>query len=434
VLASGTLKFDWDWLPTVDYRATPSAIVADEVLSQWWADFLHRATPAIASGVDAIYLVLHGAMVTRSIADVEGWLLEQIRSVPGLESLPIFGVFDLHANFSASMARHADCLVGYRENPHTDARAAAQTAAGLLHLCLTTGSRPHMQLVQTGIVWPPTGTGTAADPMLSLNALARQFEDSESDLWSASVTPGFAFADTPDTGLSLLCCGTSDMTAPLDCMHQLAEDLQELGMVTEPPVDQVLTELFANGTPPGLSVIVEPSDNIGAGAPGDCTGLLRALLHHGIRDAAVCLADPESVQQLQQHPLGSTVALQLGGKGWPADPGPLAVQARLLSLHDGHFELEDQHSHLASMSGDHFNMGPSAVVQVEGVLVLLTSIKTPPFDLAQWRSVGIHPEQLSLIGVKAAVAHRRAYDPIATRMLWVDTPGPCSSDLSRLRG
>jgi microcystin degradation protein MlrC len=34
--------------------------------------------------------------------------------------------------------------------------------------------------------------------------------------------------------------------------------------------------------------------------------------------------------------------------------------------------------------------------------------------------------------VKAAVAHRRAYDPIAARMLWVDTPGPCTSNLRAL--
>jgi microcystin degradation protein MlrC len=34
--------------------------------------------------------------------------------------------------------------------------------------------------------------------------------------------------------------------------------------------------------------------------------------------------------------------------------------------------------------------------------------------------------------VKAAVAHRRAYERIAARMLWADTPGPCRSDLTRL--
>jgi len=35
-----------------------------------------------------------------------------------------------------------------------------------------------------------------------------------------------------------------------------------------------------------------------------------------------------------------------------------------------------------------------------------------------------------VIGVKAAVAHRRAYDPIMGATFFVDTPGPCRSDLT----
>jgi microcystin degradation protein MlrC len=74
------------------------------------------------------------------------------------------------------------------------------------------------------------------------------------------------------------------------------------------------------------------------------------------------------------------------------------------------------------------DMGPCAVARYEGITVLLTSRKTPPFDLGQLRSQGIEPTALSVIGVKAAVAHRRAYDPIAAASYTVRTPGPCTSD------
>jgi microcystin degradation protein MlrC len=77
----------------------------------------------------------------------------------------------------------------------------------------------------------------------------------------------------------------------------------------------------------------------------------------------------------------------------------------------------------------HIDMGPCAVVRHDGARILLTSRKTPPFDLGQWRSQGIEPESLSVIGVKAAVAHRRAYDKIARYSYTVAIPGPCSSDL-----
>ena len=82
------------------------------------------------------------------------------------------------------------------------------------------------------------------------------------------------------------------------------------------------------------------------------------------------------------------------------------------------------------MNGARFDMGPCAVVRYAGITILLTSNKTPPFDLGQYSSQGIDVRQFALIGVKAAVAHRQAYDPIARGEFFVDTPGPCSSNLA----
>jgi microcystin degradation protein MlrC len=84
------------------------------------------------------------------------------------------------------------------------------------------------------------------------------------------------------------------------------------------------------------------------------------------------------------------------------------------------------------MNGARFNMGPSAVIRSGGVTVLLTSNKTPPFDLGQLRSQGLEPRDFAVINVKAAVAHKRAYDPITAASYYVDTPGPCSGNLGRL--
>jgi microcystin degradation protein MlrC len=420
----GVLEFAaanaWHMMPSVDYRAQPSATVADEVIHQFWQELL----PFIRKDhFDAIYLVLHGAMTSQTILDVEGEILMRIRAIT---QVPIFGVFDLHANFSPKMAALADCLVGYRENPHTDAREAAVDAARLLQRYFTTGKRPHMQLRQPGLIWPPTGTGTANDPMKSLEALARQLEAKDESLWAMNIVAGFSFADTPDTGVSLLACTTDQAEAQLDQLAQKTHELHPLGLVTDPPADEVLAKLAP--LPHGLTVLVEPSDNIGGGAPGDGTGLLRALLRHRIENAAICLADAEAVRTLE----AGERHILLGGKGSRLDDGPVELDVELVALNDGRFELEDKNSHLASMCGDAFDMGRCAVVKHTGLTILITSIKTPPFDLGQWHSQGIDIENMSVVAVKAAVAHRRAYDKIAARMLWVDTPGPCSSNLASL--
>ena len=283
-----------------------------------------------------------------------------------------------------------------------------------------------MQLQQPGLLWPPTGTGTANDPMLTLESMARQFEGENDSLWAMNIVAGFSFADTPDTGVSFVACTTTDATAQLAALDHCAHQLTHLAQITDPPADEVLVQLQPQ--PAGLTVLVEPADNIGGGAPGDCTGLLRALIRHDITNAAICISDPQSVTELE---VGART-IKLGGKGSRLDPGPLELKVELIALNDGRFELEDKNSHLASMCGDVFDMGRCAVVKHAGLTILITSVKTPPFDLGQWHSQGIAVENLSVVAVKAAVAHRRAYDKIAARMLWVDTPGPCSSNLQTL--
>src|SRR5207248_1007019 len=129
---------------------------------------------------------------------------------------------------------------------------------------------------------------------------------------------------------------------------------------------------------------------------------------------------------------GETIRLAVGGKNGALGAEPLTLDVELISRSDGRFTLEDPHSHLASMFGNQIDMGACAVVRHAGITILLTSRKMPPFDLGQWRSQGIAPEKLAVIAVKAAVAHRRAYDPIAKASYTVDTPGPCSSNLRSL--
>jgi len=416
----------WDVVPSADYRAQPSATVADEVVEAFWQDF---GPLALAGDFDAVFLVLHGAMASQSHPSVEHEIFMRLRTA--LKTMPlVFGVLDLHANLSEFTACCFNGLVAYRENPHTDAREAAVRAAKLLQRSLTTGERPRVSLRRPGLIWPPTGTGTASDPMKSLEALARDLERTERDIWDVSILAGFSFADTPHCGVSLAISTTcEDMRRVLNWLNVLEQkacSLKLLGLVTDPPADKVLAQL--SPLPHGLTVLVEPSDNIGGGASGDGTGLLRALLRHRIENAAICLADAEAVRALE----AGERQICLGGKGSRLDEGPVELDVELLSLNDGRFELEDKNSHLASMCGDAFDMGRCAVVKHAGLTILITSIKTPPFDLGQWHSQGIDIENMSVAVVKAAVAHRRAYDKIAARMLWVDTPGPCSSNLASL--
>jgi microcystin degradation protein MlrC len=420
----------WDLAPALDIRATPGATVEDEAIVRFWSELESAAQAELALGLDGVFLVLHGAMVSQSLADVEGEVLQRLRNLPGLAIVPVCGVIDLHANFSRRMAELADGLVAYRENPHTDAHAAAADAARLLDRMLCSGQRGKMVWSQPPIVWPPTGTGTQSDPMLTLERMAREIEGRLPEVATVNVLAGFSFADTPDTGVSFSAVTFGDTEAAQAELQRLSDWAvahRESGNLIDPPIASVMPRLKEHRE--GPIVLVEPADNVGGGAPGDGTGTLRAFVEHDIHNAAVVINDPDAVRQLAGLSKGTMITLPVGGRGSRLDQGPLTLSVELVSTSDGHFDLEDPHSHLASMHGMHIDMGPCAVVRHRGVTILLTTRKTPPFDLGQLRSQGVEPEKLFAIGVKAAVAHRRAYDKIAKAMYWVDTPGPCSSNL-----
>ena len=419
----------WTVVPAAAYTAMPSGIVTGDVFDAFWRDVEPVATAAGRDGVDGIFLSLHGAMVSETFEDVEGDLLGRLRAIPGLGDKPLFGVFDLHANFTDAMARHADGLVCYRKNPHTDARESGMRGAELLRRSLAEGRRPRMRRINPPIIWPPTGTGTADSPMRDLEALAREIETENPDIWAVNVVAGFSFADMPDAGVSFSVVGTTsddEMDAALRRLVSLATEFRDNGYPKEHDPDVVLRGLAPDA--PGPIILVEPSDNVAGGAPGDGTGVLRALLRNNIADACVVVNDPAAVRALAD----GKRSLSIGGKGSELDEGPVILDVDLVSTSDGRFDLEDRHSHLAASQGVHIDMGPTAVVRHGGITIILTSRKTPPFDLGQLRSQGVEPRSMRVIGVKAAVAHRQAYDPITAASFTVTTPGPCTSDPRRL--
>ena len=422
----------WEVVPSVTYTGGASGTVDHAVFEAFWSEVKPVLAEALAQGLDAIHLSLHGAMVTSGCDDPEGELMARIRAMPGAEKLPLYGVCDLHGTLTPRMGALSDCLIFYRECPHTDAYDCAVLSTELLARCLKTGIRPKHRVLVTPIVWPPTGTGTKDGPMRALEDAARRLERTVPGALALNVVGGYAFSDVPHAGVafSIITEGSEeDANAALSELGRIAWDMRHGGIPAEHDLDEVMRD-FKPGKGPVL--VVEPADNIGGGAPGDCTEVLRAMLKYDIRGAGITIADKEAVAALQDVPVGGRRTLPIGGKGSPLDPGPVTLEVELVSRSNGVFELEDHHSHLVGSLGKIINIGPSAVVRHGGLTILLTSKKLPPFDLGQWRSQGVNPEDLSMIGIKAAVGHRVAYEPIASGSFTVSTAGPCTSDVTRL--
>ncbi len=415
-------------VPTLYAAAMPSGTVRGNVYVALRDELLTRLSSALP--LDGVLLALHGAMVAEGEPDVEGDLLARVRALVG-PSTPIVVELDMHGNISPRSVAHADVLVAFNTNPHIDPYERGVEAAAIMARLLRGDLHPTAALAQPPLILAPQATGTADLPLRSVHARATELR-TDPRVLAICVMAGFAYADTPDTGASVIVTTVNDAALAQRYANELADLLLAQRAAALPTIYPPAAAVQrALAMPGGPIILVDSADNIGGGSPGDGTDALRAMLAADVQEGAIVLADPAAVALCWAAGAGAAVELEVGGKvdRWHGDALP--VRGVVQRLSDGVFPCELKANHFAAFYGDTIRMGRTVWLRVGGVNIVLTERKTPPFDLAQLRGVGVIPEQQKLIVVKSAVAYRTAYLPIAAGVVEMDTAGLCSANLSR---
>jgi microcystin degradation protein MlrC len=377
-----------------------------------------------AGPLDGIALALHGAMVAEGHPDADAAIVQRVREVVG-SGVPIAVAVDFHANIGQPMLDAADIVTVYDTYPHCDQAERAREAVALLARTARGEIRPVTALVKPPMMPVPQGQHTEQPPFRDLLARAHEIE-ARGDALIVSVAGGFAYADVPEAGLSVL--ATTDGDPAL--AHAIASDLarqawnaRDRMAVHNVPVADAVAEAIA--FPGGPVMLVDVGDNIGGGTPGDGTALLAELLRQGARGAIMVIADREAVALAARAGVGGLLEATVGGKTdrWHGDPVP--VRGRVRSIGDGRWVHEGP-----EWAGVPVEMGTTAVVDVDGVTLVLTERATAPGDQQQLKSLGITPTEQRIIVVKAAVRWRGGYGPIARHAIHVDTPGLGSANLA----
>jgi microcystin degradation protein MlrC len=176
-------------------------------------------------------------------------------------------------------------------------------------------------------------------------------------------------------------------------------------------------------------LLSEPADNAGAGATGDSTYILEALLRLKVTAPSLLpIVDPEAVEACIRAGVGATVALPVGGKLSRGYSRPVEVRGRVRTISDGQYRYTGPTYHGVSTS-----MGRTVVLEVgDAIFVELTELPVFTLDPEHYRCVGLHPERMKFVVVKSASAFRASYDRLAARVYFLDTPGISSSNIRRL--
>jgi microcystin degradation protein MlrC len=414
---------DVEVVPLVYAWANPSGVITDQAYEGLTGELCRRLRRD--GPWDGVLMAQHGAAVSATYRDADGEFIRRVREIVGDET-PIGVAVDMHANMSAAMVEHATVIVGYRTNPHIDARERAEECAALV--VATARGRIHPQTAFEPIpaVINIVRQSTIDSPMSEIMGIAMA-EMGEPRMLSVTVCEGYPYADVSEMGISCLAISDGDPAVARAAVHRIAGAIwslrSEFGGQPPPPEDAVrLVGTDANGP----DVLLDVGDNIGGGGPGDSTVLLDAAIQAGIRGFVVTLYDPEAARECVEVGVGASISIDVGGKTDDRHGRPIPLHATIRRITDGKYEEP-----AATHGGFRFfDSGPTVVLEIPGDnLVVLTSKRVMPTSLEQLRSLGIEPEKRRMIVAKGVVSPRAAYEPIAAQLMLVNTPGVTSCDL-----
>ncbi|WP_424813828.1 M81 family metallopeptidase [Roseococcus sp. YIM B11640] len=405
--------------------AQPAGPVTREAFERISAMIVAELSKAIEDGpLDGVFLDLHGAMVSEDFPDAEGELMRRVRAVVG-KDMPLSITLDPHANMTRHMAELADVIVPYRTYPHVDMLAVGRRAMALLLQRIARRKPWAMEFRELDFLIPITSQCTMVEPMAGVMAKRLELEKGAVEL---AYCFGFPYADFPGCGQAIAAYAETKEAAA-EAADGLAKHIAGLesafvGGVQEAP--EAVGEAIRIASNAGKPVVIaDTQDNPGGGGHGDTTGLLAELIRQDAQGAVIApMNDAEAALACHAAGEGATVTIALGGK---SDGAPLEVTGVVERLGDGKFTLTGPMG-----KGNPADLGPSALLRIGGVRVVIVSRKMQAHDQSMFQHIGIEPTEQKILAVKSSVHFRAHFQPIAEKVLVAAAPGPVVADPATL--
>lgn len=373
-------------VPLAHFRAMPGGPVRRDCYEAMKRKILSALSDA--GEIDAFYFDVHGAMAVEGLDDAEADLLSDIRESLGT-TIAVTCSQDLHGNVSDEVVAMVDFISTYRTAPHLDWMETRERAVRMLLRWWKNPLPVYRARVGIPVLVSGEMSCTRTEPGKSLYAPLGE----ESDLpgvWDASLWVGYAWADQPRSMASAVVTGT-DQAAVKSTAEGVAKRYWDARadfrfIAPAGSVEWCLDEALKHGGP--AVFLSDAGDNPTAGAAGDVTSTLRALLQHSAfaNDATAIFAsipDEAAIAACANASIGAEITLSLGGKLDPIHGQPLDVTGTLVNF-----------THANPVAGR------QAVVRVGGVDVIVTERRKPFHMRADFLTLGLDPLETTVTVVK----------------------------------
>ena len=418
----------WEACPAVLIGSTPAGPVEKSFFDEFLSE-LHRDLKAIGP-VDGVYICQHGGAIATHSHDPDGEVFSMVRDIVG-PSVPVIATLDLHANVSEEMMQATDILIGYRTNPHVDLYQRGEEAARSM-LEMFDGVQPTSYRIRLPLVAPSVTQLTA--PGYPYGELIQRGQTHVDDIvMNVTILAGFAFADTPKNGMTIIVTTRDD----LKHAKELATELAEAGWLDRAryrpsmiSLDEAITLACDTIQTPALPAILfaDPADNPGGGGRGNTTTILSAFLEAGIDDCVLAVFyDSIAVNAAFVAGEGAYLSLTLNSAEDSQFSEPLDVTARVERLSNGQFVGE-----YGMVAGKTVETGCTAVLDVGGVRIVAVSQRQQCLSTDYLTAFGIDPASCRVIVVKSRGHFRAGFEHLFNpdQIYEVDVAGLTSPNLA----
>ena len=365
-----------------------------------------------AGPIDIVLLGLHGAMVSQECNDCEGELLQAVRSIVG-PKVVVGATLDPHSHLAQICLDNANLLKAFKEFPHTDFAECAQALSRLALEAYHGSCQPVLSLFDCRMI---DVMPTSQEPMRSYVDRLKSLEQ-EPGILSISLIHGFMAGDVPEMGAKVLVITDNDPQLGAKLSRQLGLELFALRGTTSPDFVDLQTAIDRakeSGSYP--AIIADVWDNPGGGVAGDSTLLLRALLDQGVDDLAFAsIWDPMAVRLCFSAGVGGRLALRFGGKTDAYSGAPIAAQVSV---------VRSVRNAMQSFGDSKVPLGDCAVIRVDGIEVILNTVRSQVFNPDIFTNLGIDPMSKKILVVKSTNHFHDAFAPIAGRIIYASIDGP----------
>jgi microcystin degradation protein MlrC len=338
---------------------------------------------------------------------------------------------DLHANEDHELVEAADAVFILKTYPHVDSEEVGYEAAKCMIRTVKGAIRPVMAIRKPGIITPSVYQGTGESPAKEIMDRSRMWEREEPNCVNVSVAFGFAYADVPDVGATVMVTTDEDR----ELAESIAQDVSDyIWGLREPFAGKKLPKT-KDGVAEAISLAKEGKTPViladHSDRTGDSTWVLRELIDQRAADFCVAtIADEDAIKRVKEKAKkGGKVSVSVGGHAGCYSGDPVNISGKLEYLDECSYKLTGPMSR-----GEQEKLGLIAMIGFgDNNHVIITPTLHQVLDDALFTAVGLDVRSLGVVAIKSRVHFRAYFNDVAGSIVVVDAPGLGPADLTQLK-